>query len=131
MKQVSNFADRMKEYIKSHDGMTYEALSKLTGENPQTLNRYTLGQRVPKIDSAVNIALKLGISPMWLQGFDEPMQLNVSSPNFSETKRSTAEENLLSDFHKLNQKGREAALSAIKGFTCLPEYTEAKGEEVG
>ena len=27
MKQVSNFADRMKEYIKSHDGMTYEALS--------------------------------------------------------------------------------------------------------
>jgi transcriptional regulator with XRE-family HTH domain len=131
MKQVSNFADRMKEYMKSHDGMTYEALSKLTGENPQTLNRYTLGQRVPKIDSAVNIALKLGISPMWLQGFDEPMQVNVSSPDFSKTKRSTAEESLLSDFRKLNRKGQEAALAAIKGFTCLPEYTEAKNEEVG
>ena len=124
MKQVSNFANRLKEYMYSHNGMTYDALSKLTGENPQTLNRYALGQRIPKIDSAVNIALKLGVSPMWLQGFDEPEQISCGTTKFSDMKRSSSDESLLSDFHKLNRKGREAALGAVKGFTFVPEYTK-------
>lgn len=125
MKQISNFANRLKEYINSQDGMTYDTLSKLTGENPQTLNRYVLGQRIPKIDSAINIALRLGVSPMWLQGFDEPMNSN----SFVQAKRSSEDDSLLSDFHKLNRKGREAALGAVKGFTFVPEYTNIEDEE--
>ena len=68
---------------------------------------------------------------MWLQGFDEPMKLNDRSGEYSSINRFSDDESLLSDFHKLNRKGREAAQAAVKGMTCLPEYTEAEGEDVG
>lgn len=69
MKVVSSFAERLKEYMQQHD-MTFESLSKKTGIPAQTLNRYSLGQRVPKVDVAADIAIKLNVDPLWLQGFD-------------------------------------------------------------
>lgn len=45
------------------------------------------------------------------------------------SKRSSEDDSLLSDFHKLNRKGREAALGAVKGFTFVPEYTNIEDEE--
>lgn len=42
--------------------------------NPQTLNRYVLGQREPKIGTAAAIARSLGVDPLWLQGFNVPRQ---------------------------------------------------------
>ncbi|HCA28867.1 MAG TPA: hypothetical protein DEP23_04505 [Ruminococcaceae bacterium] len=52
-----------------------------------------------------------------------------SSSKFSDAKRSSEDDSLLSDFHKLNRKGREAALGAVKGFTFVPEYTNIEDEE--
>jgi toxin-antitoxin system, antitoxin component, xre family len=69
MQLVSNFAERLKEYMHQHD-MTFDTLSKKTGIPAQTLNRYSLGQRIPKVDVAADIAIKLNVDPLWLQGFD-------------------------------------------------------------
>ena len=51
----------------------------MTGIPAQTLNRYELGQRVPKIDTAVKIAEAIGINPLWLQGYDVPEVLEEHS----------------------------------------------------
>lgn len=45
----------------------------------QTLSRYELEQRVPKIDTAVEIAESLGINPLWLQGYNVPMEEQLPS----------------------------------------------------
>ena len=48
--------------------LNYEALGKLLGMKPQTLNRYVLGQREPKAGIATEMAVRLGVDPLWLQG---------------------------------------------------------------
>lgn len=69
MKRISDFATRLKEYRDAHD-ITLLELEKITGVPAQTLNRYELKQRVPKIDVANTIAEKLGVDALWLQGYD-------------------------------------------------------------
>lgn len=69
MKRICDFADRLKEYRETSQ-LTLSDLEKIVGIPAQTLNRYELNQRVPKIDVAVEIAEKLDISPLWLQGYD-------------------------------------------------------------
>ena len=41
----------------------------------QTLNRYELAQRVPKVDTVNKIAERLGLNPLWLQGYNVSMSL--------------------------------------------------------
>jgi transcriptional regulator with XRE-family HTH domain len=80
MEQISAFADRLKEYMDLHQ-MTYDDLSKITKVPAQTLNRYVLGQRIPKIDAATEIARKIGVSPLWLQGFNVPSDFGDNESN--------------------------------------------------
>ena len=54
--------------------LNYEALGKLLGMKPQTLNRYVLGQREPKAGIATEMAVRLGVDPLWLQGYDVPRE---------------------------------------------------------
>lgn len=72
MNRVSTFGSRLKQYRSDHD-LTLDALEKIIQVPAQTINRYELEQRVPKIDAAVEIALSLSINPLWLQGFDVPI----------------------------------------------------------
>ena len=71
MRQESTFGARLRGLMKEH-GWSYEQLGARLGMNPQTLNRYVLGQREPKAGAAVAMALALKVDPMWLQGFDVP-----------------------------------------------------------
>ncbi len=71
MNQISNFGDRLHTLMEER-GYSYEALGEKLGMNPQTLNRYVLGQREPKAGVAAVIALMLGVDLLWLQGYDVP-----------------------------------------------------------
>ena len=79
MELISNFAERISTYRKNK-GLTLAALSAQISVPPQTISRYELSQRVPKIDTVNSIAEKLGCNPLWLQGYDVSMSLE----NFSE-----------------------------------------------
>lgn len=72
MVRVSTFGKRLAEFRAMKD-WTLEQLADLTGVAAQTLNRYELEQRVPKVDAANDIAEKIKVSPLWLQGFDVPI----------------------------------------------------------
>lgn len=68
-KKVNSFAARLKQ-TRSEKGMTLEEFSKLIDIPAQTINRYELEQRVPKIDVVEKIAEKLALNPLWIQGYD-------------------------------------------------------------
>lgn len=71
MKQETTIGARLRT-IMEEQGLGYEQLGERLHMNPQTLNRYVLGQREPKIGTAAAIARALGVDPLWLQGFDVP-----------------------------------------------------------
>lgn len=72
MVRNSNVARRLKEYRENH-GLTLAELSEKCKIPAQTLNRYELEQREPKIDTAIKIADSLHISLLWLLGYTVPI----------------------------------------------------------
>lgn len=76
MKQISSIASRIREY-REREYLTLAEMAQRTGVPAQTLNRYELGKRAPKIDVAVQIAERLGVNPLWLQGYDVPVLTGV------------------------------------------------------
>ena len=71
MEQESTFGARLRGLMEER-GLSYEQLGALLGRNPQTLNRYVLGRREPRIGTAASIARALEVDPLWLQGYDVP-----------------------------------------------------------
>lgn len=71
MERISSIAQRLKEYRTNHN-LSFNDMERVTGVPAQTLNRYELGQRSPKLDVAVKIADAIHVHPMWLQGYDVP-----------------------------------------------------------
>ena len=67
--QISSFAERIRAFRDSH-GCSLAELSDITNIPAQTLSRYELGQRVPKINVAVQIADAICVDPLWLMGYD-------------------------------------------------------------
>lgn len=77
MLKVSTFAKRLKLY-REESGKTLKELEVITGVPAQTLNRYELGQRIPKVNTAGEIAEFLGVDALWLQGYDVPMKRDLN-----------------------------------------------------
>lgn len=71
MMLVSTFGQRLRSLMKER-GYTYEKLGELLDMPPQTLNRYVLTHREPKVGAAAAMALALDVDPLWLQGYDVP-----------------------------------------------------------
>lgn len=78
MKPISTIAERLKEYRTSQN-LSFNEMERLTGVPAQTLNRYELGQRLPKLDIAVKLAESLHVHPMWLQGYDVPEKMPATT----------------------------------------------------
>lgn len=78
MELESTLGQRLRRLMEERN-YTYEQLGELVGITPQSLNRYVLGQREPKASAAAAMALKLGVDPLWLQGYDVP-RLRLEPP---------------------------------------------------
>lgn len=85
MELVSTFGQRLRLLMRERK-YTYEQLGELLDLPPQTLNRYVLTQREPKVGAAAAMALKLGVDPLWLQGYDVP-QIREEIPGLIPVKR--------------------------------------------
>lgn len=71
MQRVETLGHRLLELMQERN-LNYERLGKLLDMKPQTLNRYVLGQREPKVSVATEMAMRLDVDPLWLQGYDVP-----------------------------------------------------------
>jgi len=67
---TSSFGKRLKE-MRTEMDMTLDEFSKLLDIPAQTLNRYELNQRIPKIDTVKQIADKLNVTSDYLLGKTE------------------------------------------------------------
>ena len=104
MERNSTFAERLKEYRKI-TGMTLADIEVATQMPAQTINRYELGQRAPKIDSAVQIAQKLGINPLWLLGYAVEIR--------EKSALTVSDEGLKLDITDLTEENKEKARDYI------------------
>lgn len=69
MEIIDTFANRLKG-LRIERGWTLAQMEIITGIAAQTLNRYELGQHVPKIDVIPKLSVSLNVDPMWLQGYN-------------------------------------------------------------
>ena len=73
MEKIMELGQRLRQLMEERK-WNYEELGQYVGMRPQTLNRYVLGQRDPKGQVVAELAMKLGVDPLWLQGYDVPRQ---------------------------------------------------------
>ena len=69
----ATFADRLKEALRL-TGTKQIELSRLTKIDKGTINNYLWGKYEPKQGKLSKIADALSVSPVWLMGFDVPME---------------------------------------------------------
>lgn len=128
MKKISTFADRLKAY-RDENNTTLKDLEKITGVPAQTLNRYELGQRIPKVDKAGEIAELLGVSSLWLQGYNVPMKPPESNENYMNDDEALE---YLDELHKrpemkaLFQVSRKASKEDIETAITIIEALKKK-----
>lgn len=114
VERISDVSRRIKEYREKF-GVTLADISTQCNIPAQTLNRYELGQRTPKIDTAVEIAEALKINPLWLQGYDVPM-ISVLPSNaipFAESHQAPIVGSIPAGFPAL-------AFEDIEGYASIP-----------
>jgi repressor LexA len=78
MERIDTLGNRLRQ-IMSERKLSYDKLGDLLGMQPQTLNRYVLGQREPKASVVMAMAAKLGVDERWLQGYDVPEKSDTAT----------------------------------------------------
>lgn len=73
MERRTTLGARLRQLMEERE-LNYERFGALLEMRPQTLNRYVLGQREPKASAVTEMAMKLGVDSLWLQGFDVPRE---------------------------------------------------------
>lgn len=134
MKKITTFGKRLKQY-RTENELTLDALEKIIHVPAQTLNRYELEQRVPKIDAAVSIASSLSISPLWLQGFDVPLTswndtISISADSDIDDCRAHEildgqEQQLIDTYRVLNEEGQAKLLDYAEDLKGNCKYKKS------
>lgn len=71
IERTATTADRLREAMGAA-GMKQLDLAKATGLSHSTISRYLSGQMEPKQKAISQLAITLGVSEMWLWGYDVP-----------------------------------------------------------
>ena len=87
-------------------------LSRLTNIDKGTINNYLAGKYEPKADRLELIADVLGVDPVWLMGYDVPMEREKKTPNKQEL--SEGEKLLLELFRQVPVESQQMVLDMIK-----------------
>lgn len=86
MERVSTTAERLKLIMNERDLRQID-ISKQTGIRQGTISHYIAGRLSPKADAVEKMANTLGVSELWLMGYDVPMTAAEVDP---ETVRNQA-----------------------------------------
>ena len=108
MNRVSTFSQRLRE-LRDRRGITLEILSNMVGFPNQTLSRWERGDRIPKIDVVSQLSEKLGVSLLWLIGYDVPDHEDASTPHISASEMC-----ILEKFRALDARGQSAVLNVLE-----------------
>lgn len=102
-------------------GMKAIDLSKATGMSKSSISQYMSGKNDPKQDKIYAMAKVLDVNPVWLMGFDVPMESVVSI-------EATKEERvMLSNFRKLDEADRNKLEGFLSALLAADKYVEKRG----
>ena len=93
-------------------GMKQVELSRLTSIDSGTINNYLSGKYEPKQNRLEIIAKALDVSPVWLMGFDVPMEREKKTPEKLEL--SEGEEMLLELFRRVPVESQQMVLDMLR-----------------
>ena len=93
-------------------GMKQVELSRLTKIDSGTINNYLSGKYEPKQDRLEIIAKALDVSPVWLMGYDVPMEREKKTPET--IKLTEGEEMVLELFRRVPVERQQMVLEMIK-----------------
>jgi transcriptional regulator with XRE-family HTH domain len=127
---MSTTAERLRDALRIRN-MKQADLIACTGINKGALSSYLAGRYEPKQKNLHALALALNVNEAWLMGLDVPMSsaANTPSPSTAATPAlSPDKEELLANYDKLNDKGKQEAIKYVKLLGNSPEYTEDGGD---
>lgn len=103
--------------------LSYQDLANKTGLSKSTLQRYETGsiRNIP-LDKLEILANALEVSPMWIIGYDIPIE-KENSNNINLDDKTTL---LLNSFNKLNDEGKNEAIKRVDELTELSKYKKEK-----
>ena len=87
-------------------------LARLTKIDSGTINNYLAGKYEPKQDKLGIIADALNVDPVWLMGYDVPMEREKDTPE--KIQLSEGEEMLLDLFRRVPVESQQMVLDMIK-----------------
>lgn len=103
-------------------GLTYEALGNIVGVGKSTVRKWETGMiENMRRDNIIALSKALNISPSILMGWEEPQEISTIKDN-KNNKLSKKEENLLSNFNKLNDEGKDKVSTYTKDLTEMTKY---------
>lgn len=127
---MSTTAERLRDALRIRN-MKQADLIACTGINKGALSSYLAGRYEPKQKNLHALALALNVNEAWLMGLDVPMSSATNTPSPSTAAApalSPDREELLANYDKLNDKGKQEAIKYTKLLGNSPEYTEDGGD---
>lgn len=113
------FKDMLK-YLRQSKGLSQREFAEKIGVSPSTISMYEVGQREPDFETEEKIADYFNIDLNTLRGKD------VESPAATPALSPDREE-LLANYDRLNDEGKQDAIKYVKLLGNSPEYTEDGG----
>lgn len=109
--RIFSFAQRLKDALRITKTKQIE-LSRSTDIDKGTINNYLAGKYEPKQDRLEIIAKALDVDPVWLMGYDVPMEREKKTPDT--IKLTEGEEMLLDLFRRVPVERQQMVLDMIK-----------------
>lgn len=121
-KKVANVADRLREAMRAADKSQAE-LMRETGLQRSAISRYLSGEYEPKALAVGKMARVLGVSEMWLFGYDVPMERTMGQKKNDELAKLIVKMRSDNDFYntvlalsKLSEKQYRGVQQLIAAF---------------
>ena len=109
--RMFTFAQQLRKAL-TITGTKQIELSRSTNIDKGTINNYLAGKYEPKQDRLEIIANALNVSPVWLMGFDVPMEREKKTPE--KLQLNEGEEMLLDLFRRVPVERQQMVLEMIK-----------------
>lgn len=109
--RTSNTSERLKEAMRIAN-MKQTDLARATGLGKGGISNYVIGRYEPKSNIISILAEALNVDPVWLMGYDVPMERKQSSPDKQEL--TEGEKLVLELFRKIPEERQPEALELLQ-----------------
>ena len=107
--------------LRDEKGLTQEDLAKIIDVSPSAIGMYERDEREPNDDLTLKLADYFGVSTDYILGKSDIQ-------NSTNTNNTYEEKELLKYYQKLNNLGKQTAITYVEGLTEVPKFTEKRKE---